>query len=88
MVPLYGGYYDFVEGRGARKTPGHVYVDLAVQKDFAVGNGMEIGLRLNANNLLNSQKPVSFVMEDTSLFGTVWGRQDPRWLQFQVLFKF
>jgi hypothetical protein len=87
MQELYGGYYVFSEGRGVRSTPGHVYVDLSVQKDFRIGNGMEIGLRLNANNLLNSQKPVSYVMENTSLFGRIWGRQDPRWLQFQVLFK-
>ncbi|MHB8096016.1 MAG: TonB-dependent receptor, partial [Candidatus Aminicenantales bacterium] len=84
---LYGGYYNYPETRGVRTTPAHVYVDLSVQKDFAIGNGMEIGLRLNANNLFNSQKPVSLVQEGTSLFGQVWGRQDPRWLQFQVLFK-
>ena len=57
------------------------------RKDFHLGNGMSIGLRLNANNVFNSQKPTSLVRKTTVLFGQVYGRQDPRWLQFQVLFK-
>jgi len=84
----YGDYYLFPEGRGGRTTPGHMYVDLSVEKDFALPKGLVLGLRLNVFNLLSSQRPISFVKADTALFGEVWGRQLPRWLQFQVILKF
>ena len=84
----YGDYFLFPEGRGVRTTPGHAYVDLSVQKDFILPQGFTIGLRLNVYNLLNSQTVVSYVRADTALFGDVWGRQEPRWLQLHVMFKF
>lgn len=84
----YGDYYLFPEGRGGRTTPAHVYVDLSVEKDVALSQGLALGLRLNIFNLLNSQRPISFVKADTALFGDVWGRQLPRWMQFQVTLKF
>ncbi len=84
----YGDYYLFPEGRGGRTTPAHAYVDLSVEKDFALSQGLTLGLRLNVFNLLNSQEPISFVKADTALFGEVWGRQLPRWMQFQVTLKF
>ena len=84
----YGDYYLFPEGRGGRTTPAHWYVDLSIEKDFSLPQGLVLGARLNIFNLLNSQKPVSFVKADTALFGEVWARQLPRWLQFQVTLKF
>ncbi|UCE22331.1 MAG: TonB-dependent receptor [Candidatus Aminicenantes bacterium] len=84
----YGDYYLFPEGRGGRTTPAHVYVDLSVEKDFPLSQGLTLGVRLNIFNLLNSQRPISFVKADTVLFGEVWGRQLPRWMQFQVTLKF
>ena len=84
---LYGGYYNFVEGRGVRTTPAHVYVDFILEKDFHLRKGMAIGLRVNANNVFNSQKATALVQEDSTLFGQIYGRQDPRWVQFQILFK-
>jgi hypothetical protein len=86
--PLLGGYWTFPEGRGGRMTPAHTYVDLAVEKNFRLKYGMTLGLGLNIYNLLNSQKPISFVKEDTALFGQVWGRQLPRWLQFKFSIGF
>lgn len=86
--PLYGDYMTFPEGRGGRTTPEHTYVDLSVQKDFILPQGFTIGLRLNVYNLLNRQDPVSYVRADTPLFGGVYGRQRPRWLQFHVMIKF
>ena len=62
--------------------------DVSVEKDFALPQGFVLGLRLNVFNLLNSQRPISFVKADTELFGDVWGRQLPRWLQLQVALKF
>jgi len=84
---LYGDYLTFPEGRGVRTTPAHFYLDLSAQKDFVLANRFTIGLRLNAKNVLNSQKPISYIRADNDLFGEVWGRQVPRWLQFQVMFR-
>ncbi|MFC2161465.1 carboxypeptidase regulatory-like domain-containing protein, partial [Acidobacteriota bacterium] len=84
----YGDFYLFPEGRGVRTTPAHMYVDLAAEKDFRLTERVAVGLRLSVNNLLNSQKAISFVKADTVLFGEVWGRQLPRWLQFQLTLKF
>jgi Carboxypeptidase regulatory-like domain/TonB-dependent Receptor Plug Domain len=84
----YGFYYTFPEGRGGRTTPEHMYIDLAVEKDFRLRNGTTLGLGINAYNLLNSQRPVSFVQEDNELFGEVWARQLPRWVQFKASFRF
>jgi len=84
---IYGDFLTFPEGRGVRTTPAHAYVDLAVEKDFNLPEGFKLGLRLNANNILNSQTEVSFVRADTALFGEVWGRQLPRWFQFHVILK-
>ncbi len=84
----YGDFYLFPEGRGVRTTPAHMYVDIAVGKDFRVTERMAVGLKLNVNNLLNSQKPISFIKADTVLFGEVWGRQLPRWVQLQLILKF
>jgi len=85
---IYGDFLTFPEGRGVRTTPGHAYVDLSVQKEFALPQGFSIGLRLNVYNLLNSQTAISYVRADTPLFEKVYGRQEPRWLQFHVMLKF
>jgi hypothetical protein len=84
----YGDYYLFPEGRGGRTTPAHMYVDLSVEKDFALPRDFILVFRLNAFNILNSQRPVSFVKADTALFGEVWGRQEPFWLQLQAILRF
>jgi hypothetical protein len=84
----YGAYATFPEGRGSRTTPSHAYVDLAVEKEFDLGQGFALGLGVNVYNLFNSQQPVSFVKEDTDLFGQVWARQLPRWVQLKVGLKF
>jgi hypothetical protein len=84
----YGDWYLFPEGRGGRTTPAHMYVDLSVEKDFTLPRGFTLGVRLNAFNILNSQRPVSFVKADTALFGQVWGRQEPFWLQLQAILRF
>ncbi len=49
----YGDYYLFPEGRGVRTTPAHMYVDLAVEKEFRLTERIAVGLRLNVNNLFN-----------------------------------
>jgi hypothetical protein len=84
----YGSFFIYPEGRGGRTTPGHLYVDLAVQKDFRLRKGMSVGAGVNVYNLLNSQRPVSFMKEDNELFGQVWARQLPRWAQVKFLLKF
>lgn len=87
-VEGYGGYYAFPEGRGVRTTPPHLYVDLLIQKDFRLRRGVVLGLGVNVYNLMNSQRPVSFVKEDNSLFGQVWARQLPRWTQIKATIRF
>jgi hypothetical protein len=83
-----GAYCTFPEGRGGRTTPAHMYVDLTIGKEISIKKGLTIGLGLNVYNLLNSQRPVSFMKEDIEVFGQVWGRQLPRWAQIKATLKF
>jgi hypothetical protein len=89
-VPYFGGYYSYPETRGTRKTPAHTYLDLGVEKRFGLGGiklpqRIALTLRLDVFNLLNSQRPISYVKEDIPIFGEVWGRQQPR--QARILIK-
>jgi len=82
-VPFFGGYYSFPEGRGSKETPSHFYLDIGLEKEFRLQSlrlpqSMALSLRLDIFNLLNSQKPISFVKEDIPIFAEVWGRQQPR----------
>jgi hypothetical protein len=87
LQEAYGAYLNFGHGRGTEKLPADVYVDLSIQKDFPLTRGMNIGLRLNINNILNSQQPVFYMnAEGTPLYGQIYGRQAPRWAQLQLLF--
>jgi hypothetical protein len=65
-----------------------MYVDLNIEKEIRLKKGMTFGLGLDVYNLLNSQRPVSFMREDNELFGQVWGRQLPRWAQFKFRVRF
>jgi hypothetical protein len=85
----------FPENRGGRTTPPHAYVDIAVGRDFRLATGMTRGLGLNAYNLLNSQRPVSYFKNGevgpgiaNPRFGQVWARQLPRWVQLRVALRF
>jgi hypothetical protein len=82
-----GSYFLFPEGRGTRTSPPHMYVDVTLEKEFVV-KGLRLNVGMNAYNLLNSQRPVSFVNQDTDLFGQVWSRQLPRWIQLRVILSF
>ena len=84
----YGFYFTFPEGRGGRMTPGHLYVDLSAEKEFRLKGGTVLGVGVNVYNLLNSQRPVSYMKEDNELFGEVWARQLPRWVQLKANFRF
>ncbi|MBN1271596.1 MAG: carboxypeptidase regulatory-like domain-containing protein [Candidatus Aminicenantes bacterium] len=89
-VPFFGGYYSFPEGRGTRETPGHTYLDVAIERDINLpglfrGRKTVLTLRLDFFNLFDSQQPISYVKEDIPIFGQVWGRQQPR--QARLSFK-
>jgi len=91
-VPFFGIYLSFPEGRGSRKTPSHYYLDLGLEKELELESlhlpqSMSLILRLDILNLLNSQKPVSYVKADTDIFGLVWGRQQPRQARLMVKIK-
>lgn len=93
LVPFFG-YYAFPEGRGSRKTPPHYYIDMGVQKSFplsslikSISQEVKADLRIDIFNFLNSQKPVSYVKEDTLAFGEVWGRQQPREVRITMIFR-
>jgi hypothetical protein len=88
FVPAYGGFFAFPEQRGSRTTPDLTYVDLAVEKEFALGKGLGLAVGLNVYNLFDSQQPVSYVKEDNDLFGQVWARQLPRWVQLKLGLRF
>jgi hypothetical protein len=82
-VPFFGGYYSFPEGRGARTSPGHAYLDLSLEKQILLPLGgflrdAALSLRFDVFNALNSQAPIAYVKENIPLFGQVWGRQAPR----------
>jgi hypothetical protein len=85
----YGMYATFPYGRGTERYPAHSYVDLTVQKDFRLGSAVTLALRANINNLFNSQEVISLANgEGSVIFREVYGRQYPRWLQFQVMLRF
>jgi hypothetical protein len=83
-----GLYMTYPEGRGSRTTPSHMYVDIAVEKEFVLKKGIRLRVGLNFYNFFNSQKPVSYIKSDTELFGQIWGRQLPRWVQFKATLRF
>ncbi|UCE41070.1 MAG: TonB-dependent receptor [Candidatus Aminicenantes bacterium] len=74
LVPFFGGYYSFPETRGIRKSPSHFYLDMGIEKEFF----SILTLRLDLLNLLNSQRPISYVKENIPIFGQIWSRQQPR----------
>jgi outer membrane receptor for ferrienterochelin and colicin len=79
----YGDYLTFPEGRGTRTTPTVGYLDLSAEKGFKVGHGVVLNARVDAFNILNSQRAISFVREEGSIdFGQIWGRQAPRQFRF------
>lgn len=89
-VPFFGGYFSFPETRGTRETDPHLYLDLGVEKEFSLrglrlSQNMAFILRVDIFNLLDSQKPISYVKEDIPIFGEVWSRQQPR--QARVMIK-
>jgi hypothetical protein len=83
-----GWYATFPEGRGGRTTPAHAYVDLIVEKDLQLAGGLVLSLGVVAYNVMNSQRPVSFVKNDNAQFGQVWARQLPRWIQIKATVRF
>ncbi|MFP4082956.1 MAG: carboxypeptidase regulatory-like domain-containing protein [Candidatus Aminicenantes bacterium] len=88
-VPFFGGYYSFPEGRGTRETPSHYYLDVGLEKEFDLGilgftQSLSAILRLDIFNLLDSQRPISYVKEDIPIFEAVWGRQQPRQARVSV----
>lgn len=85
--PAQGAFITFPEGRGSRTTPAHMYIDLSAEREFVL-KGIRLKVGMNVYNLLDSQKPVSYIQEDTTLFGEVWGRQLPRWMQLKFALKF
>ncbi len=85
-VPYFGVYFRFPEGRGARETPAHSYLDLGLQKSIALPGLMTLSLRLDILNVFNSQIPISYVQEDIPSFGSIWGRQQPRLMRASIRF--
>ena len=91
-VPFFDGFYSFPEGRGSRTTPSHLFVDLGIEKSFnlaAIGlpQTMAVDLRVDILNVLNSQRPISYVKEDIPIFGQIWGRQQPRLARVLIRIK-
>ena len=83
LVPFFG-YYAFPEGRGSRTTPSILYLDAGIEKEFPLGAGVFLSIRADVFNILNSQRPVSYVRIDTPSFGEVWGRQQPRQARLSI----
>ncbi|MFW6131944.1 MAG: TonB-dependent receptor [Candidatus Aminicenantaceae bacterium] len=91
-VPFFGGFYSFPEGRGTKETPSHCYLDIAVLKEIKFpgvipNKNLSLTIRLDIYNLFNSQKPISFVKEDINIFGSIWGRQQPRQAKLSMKIK-
>lgn len=88
-VPFFGGYYSYPETRGTQKTPSHFYLDFGIEKEIlmprlGLPEGMALTLRFDVLNLLNSQRPISYVKEDIPIFGQVWAKQQPRQARLMV----
>lgn len=91
-VPFFGGYYSFPEGRGTNKTPSHFYLDIGLEKEFPLNRfrlpqNMAFILRIDIFNVLNSQKPLSYIKESIPIFGEVWGKQQPRQARMTIKIK-
>ncbi len=91
-VPFFDGFYAFPEGRGSRTTPSHLFVDLGIEKGFNLSSiglpqTMGLDLRIDILNILNSQRPISYVKSDIPIFGQIWGRQQPRQARILIRMK-
>jgi hypothetical protein len=91
-VPFFGGYYSYPETRGTQETPGHFYLDLGIEKEILLKTlrlpeHMALILKFDVLNLLNSQRPISYVKEDIPIFGHVWAKQQPRQARVTVRLK-
>lgn len=91
-VPFFDGFYAFPEGRGSRTTPSHLFVDLGIEKGFNLSSiglpqTMGIDIRVDILNILNSQRPISYVKSDIPIFGQIWGRQQPRQARILIRMK-
>lgn len=92
-VPFFGGYYSFPEGRGTQNTPSHFYFDLGLEKEFKLSGlsfpeSTALSIRIDLLNLLNSQRPISYVKENIPIYGQIWGRQQPRQVRVSIKFYF
>lgn len=88
-VPFFGGYYSFPEGRGTQTTPSHSFFDLGLEKEFNLSavsfpGSTSLSIRIDLLNLLNNQKPISFVKENIPIYGQIWGRQQPRQVRISI----
>ncbi|MFC2161403.1 carboxypeptidase regulatory-like domain-containing protein [Acidobacteriota bacterium] len=91
-VPFFDGFYAFPEGRGSRSSPSHFFIDLGIEKEINLGSiglpqSMALDLRIDILNILNSQRPISYVKEDIPIFGQIWGRQQPRQARILIRMK-
>lgn len=86
-VPYYG-YEGFGEGRGSRTLPEVYYWDISVEKSFTFSERYTVGLKLDIFNVTNNDQPISYVQQDTDLFGEVLKRQDPTSMRLTARFIF
>lgn len=82
------GYSSFPEGRGNRTMPSIYYWDASVEKSFSFGDRYQLALRLDIFNLLNEDVAISYVQQDTDIFGETLKTQDPRSIRITARFTF
>ena len=88
LVPLYGDYYAFPEGRGSRQMPGVHYLDLRVAHTLDLRRDRELELSLDVFNLPDFFAPVTYYENDNSSFGLTMFRQDPRAIRAGLRFTY
>ena len=78
LVPLYGDYYAFQEGRGSRFMPSVHYVDVRLAQAFKLDELRTLEVTLDVFNLPDTSTPITYYENDNDSFGLTLNRQEPR----------
>lgn len=78
LVPLYGDYFSFPEGRGTRMMPSLHYIDFRVAHKVDLGNGRSVEGIIDLFNLPDLEGVVTRYENDNESFDKAMFRQAPR----------
>jgi len=88
MVPLYGDYFSFPEGRGSRFMPPVAYIDFRIGQRIKITDTQSVEVNVDLFNLPDLKTPVTYYENDNESFGKTLFRQAPRSLRAGVKYTF